>query len=372
MVTVDELWRAFVRAIGVTAGLSLAWASAGVAQDAGEASGERVIPTTQFVLSGYGTVGYGITTQGANENAFNAAINPIFLFQFQDRILFEAEFEFELQGGVTETGLEYAQLDVMVHDNLTLIGGKFLLPFGVFGERLHPTWINKFPTAPPVYGHHVAAFGTAPLLPILSDLGFMARAMLRPGPLHLTLSGYVTQGASPEDPGEDVAELVFPASSGDNNTDKMLGARFDVALPPHFEVNVSYMNGDYDENNVLDFTGWNVAAEFRAAHFEVRGEYLQTRQEIEVPTGFPTLRRHGFYGQAAYRIGAWEPVFRWTQVFDSELEGVTQDRGAWQAGVGLDYWFSPSIAFMGGYEINNELGTELENNRFIFHIAYGF
>lgn len=369
MVTVDSK-RVFAIAIGM--GLALATSTSAAAQDEPIPAGDRVIPTTQVVLSGYGTVGYGITTQGANENAFNAAINPIFLFQFQDRILFEAEFEFELEGGVTETGLEYAQLDVMVLDNLTLVGGKFLLPFGVFGERLHPTWINKFPTAPPMYGHHVAAFGAEPLLPILSDLGFMARAMLRPGPVHLTLNGYVTQGAAPEDPAAGVAELVFPGSSGDNNTDKLLGGRLDLAVPPHFEVNFSYMNSDYDVDNVLDLTGWNVAAEFRAANLEVRGEYLQTRQEIEVPSGFPTLRRHGFYAQAAYRFGAWESVFRWTQVFDSELDGVTQNRGAWQAGFGLDYWFSPSIAFMGGYEVNNELGPELDNDRFIFHIAYGF
>lgn len=360
------------RIIALLAALALGVNAGAGAQENGSETGERVVPTTQVVISGYGTVGYGIRTQGNNENAFNAAINPIFLFQFQDRILFEAEWEFELEGGVTETGLEYAQLDVMVHNNLTLIGGKFLLPFGVFAERLHATWINKFPTAPPIYGHHVAAFGAEPLFPIASDLGVMARAMLRPGPVHLTLNGYVTQGASLEDPAEAPGEIVFPGSSEDNNTDKMLGARLDFALPPHFELNFSYMNGDYDDNNVLDLTGWNVAGEFRVENFEVRGEYLQTGQEVELPSGFPTLRKHGFYAQAAYRIGPWEPVFRWTQVFDSELAGATQAQGAWQAGFGLDYWLTPSVAVMGGYELNKEKGPEIDNNRFIMHVAYGF
>ncbi len=88
----------------------------------------------------------------------------MFLFQFMDRVLFEVELEFELTGGVTETGLEYAQLDFLLNDNITLTGGKFLVPFGVFGERLHPTWINKFPTSPPLYGHHVTEVrcGAAP------------------------------------------------------------------------------------------------------------------------------------------------------------------------------------------------------------------
>ncbi len=334
---------------------------------------ERVVPTHHTVISGYGTVGYVYRTQGDNENEFTATINPIFLFQFQDRILFEAEFEFELEEGVTETGLEYAQLDFIAHDNVTLVGGKFLLPFGVFGERIHPTWINKFPTSPPIYGHHISEFGAEPLLPILSDLGVMARGALSPGGMNLALNLYAVQGPSIEGgAGEEIPELAFEASSSDNNTSKVIGGRLDVALPPWAEVNLSYFNGDYDENNVLDFTGWNVAGEYRLANFELRGEYVQTRQEIETLTGFPTVRRHGFYAQAAYRWGAWEPVFRWTQVFDDKLEGQVVEEGAWQAALGLDYWFSPSIALMAGFELNEEEGVELENDRFVVHIAYGF
>ncbi len=334
---------------------------------------QRIIPTNQVLITGYGTVGYGYQTQGENINSFTSSMNPIFLFQFQDRVLFEAEFEFALADGVTETGLEYAQLDFIATDNLTFVGGKFLLPFGVFGDRLHPTWINKFSTAPPIYGHHVSAFGAEPLLPIMSDLGVMARAVANAGRFNLGINMYAVQGPSIEgDPTEEIPELQFLASSGDGNTNKMLGGRLDIALPPWAELNVSYFNGDYDDQNVLDFTGWNVAGELRTQGFELRGEYLQTRQEIEQPAGFPTLVRQGFYGQAAYRIGAWEPVFRWTQVFDDKLDGTVTDQGAWQAGFGLDYWFSPSIALMAGYELNRENGLEIDNDRLIVHIAFGF
>ena len=44
----------------------------------------------------------------------------------------------------------------------------------------------------------------------------------------------------------------------------------------------------------------------------------------------------------------------------------------WQAGFGLDYWFSPSIALMAGYEVNREDGLEIDNDRVIVHIAFGF
>ncbi len=356
--------------VTVLAGVAMLIAAPAAA--AQEAGGQRVVPTNQVVISGYGTVGYAYRPQ-SNQNEFTTSFNPIFLFQFQDRILFEAEFEFEVEEGITETGLEYAQLDFIVHDNLTLVGGKFLVPFGVFSERLHPTWINKFATSPPIYGHHVAEFGAEPLLPILSDVGVMARGVVTPGRLSLALNAYATQGPEGEQtaPG-DPAELEFPASSGDNNTDKMVGARLDVALPPWAEVNFSYLNGDYDPVNVLDLTGWNVAAEFRASNLELRGEYVQTRQEVETLTGFPTLVRHGFYAQLAYRWRAWEPLFRWTQVSDAKLGGTVQSEGAWQAGFGLDYWLNPSIALMAGYEVNREDGLEIDNDRIVIHVAFGF
>ncbi len=340
--------------------------------EAQQTAGDRVLPSNQVVTSGYGTVGYGIRTQGQNENAFNSSVSPVFLFQFQDRVLFEAEFEFELKEGVTETGLEFAQLDFIANDYLTLVGGKFLLPFGVFGERLHPTWINKFATKPPIFGHDVTSFGVEPLLPVLTDLGVMARGTFASGSAQLSLNVYVVQGPSVEDATAAIPELEFPASSGDNNTGKMVGGRLDLAIRPWIELNLSFLNGDYDEQNVMDFTAWNVAGEFRSANFELRGEFIQTRQEIEVLTGFPSLVRDGFYAQAAYRTGPWQPVARWSQIFDSEFDGALEEEGAWQAGLGLDYWFNPSIAFMLGYEINREDGPELDNDRFVIHVVFGF
>lgn len=342
----------------------------GIAQ---ESSGARIVPTNNVVLSGYGTVAY-LYRPGSenNQNEFAALFAPVFLYQFQDKILFEAELEFELEDGVTQTGLEYAQVSYIASDNLVLGAGKFLLPFGVFGERVHPSWINKFATPPPIFGHHVSEFGAAPIIPILSDVGVQARGAIRPGPFAINLSGYATQGPAMEGEGEEIPEIGFPASSSDNNAGKTLGARLDFALPPMFEVNFSIMNGDYDDQGVLDFTGYDVAAEFRSRGLEIRGEYVQTRQEVETFEGFPTLKRHGFYTQAAYRIKKWEPVLRWTQIFDSTLGGELEDEGAWQMGFGLDYWFAPSIAIMGAYEINREQGIELDNDRLILHFAFGF
>ena len=340
-----------------------------------EGAGSRITPSNAVVITGYGTVGYlHRPEKNAAPSTFSASFSPIFLFQFQDRFLFESELEFDVEDGVTQTGLEYAQLDVIASDHVVLVGGKFLVPFGVFGERLHPTWINKLPTPPPLYGHHTSEFGAEPLLPVLSDLGVMAKASIERGPWYLTLNGYVTQGPSigeVEGPGVP-PELEFPGSTGDTNHNKMVGGRLDVALPPWMEVNLSVLNADYDENNVLDFTAWNVAAEARHKGVEIRGEYIETRQEFETLTGFPTLVRRGFYSQASYRRGSWEPVFRFTKMFDDEIDGTAEETAAWQVAFGIDYWFSPSVALMAAYEVNREGGVRIKNDRMVVHVAFGF
>lgn len=360
------------RGLALVAGVFLLLPTAVSAQ---EAAPGRIVPTNHVVISGYGTVGYSYLPQGEHENAFNSTVNPILLFQFQDKVLFESELEFELEEGVTQTGLEYAQLDFMANDHLTLVGGKFLLPFGVFGERLHPTWINRFPTAPPIYGHHVSAFGAEPMFPVLSDVGVMARAMMTVGSMNLALNAYVTQGPGEEEGGMamgGVPEVHFPASSEDNNKNKLVGGRLDIVLPPIVELNLSAFKAGYDSTGVLDLTAWNIAAETHFRGFELRGELLQRRQEILVGIAVPVVVRTGWYAQGTYRWKTWEPVLRWTRVSDTKQDGTVLEEGASQLGIGLNYWFNPSIAVMAGYELNREKGTELDNDRIVVHVAFGF
>jgi hypothetical protein len=351
--------------------LALVPARRGSAQSAAE----RIVPTNHFVLTGYGTVGYRYQTGGANDNAFTTTVNPILLFQFQDRVLFEAELEFELSEGVTETGLEYGQVDFIANDHLTLVGGKFLLPFGVFGERLHPTWINLFPTMPPIMGHGMSPFGE-PIIPILSDVGLMARGVTTTGRWNIALNAYVTQGpgiegGAPVVP-DTVPEIHFPASSSDNNKGKMIGGRLDIALPPWAELNLSSFRATYDPQGSLDYTGWNVAGEVHANPFELRAEYVQTRQQFQTSTGVATIVRPGIYAQAAYRWGTWQPVIRWARAFDQKQAGQVVEEAKSQIGLGLDWWFSPSIAVMAGYELNRESGAKVDNDRFVVHFSYGF
>ena len=99
--------------------------------------------SNKFLLTGYATADYTVR-QGQNR-VFGASFNPIFLWKINDKLLFMAEPEFELNEETRETGvnLEFANLVYFLNDYVTLSAGKFLTPFSTFTERYHPGWINK-------------------------------------------------------------------------------------------------------------------------------------------------------------------------------------------------------------------------------------
>ena len=110
---------------------------------------------TQFMIRGYGHTGLNtMSNDDETESSYvGSAFAPIFLFKHSDKLLFEAELEFVLEGNELEVGLEYADVMYVLNKNMTVRAGKFLLPFGTFMERLHPAWINRLPTTPLGYGH---------------------------------------------------------------------------------------------------------------------------------------------------------------------------------------------------------------------------
>ena len=106
-------------------------------------------PNSLIHLAGYTDVGY---VNGDNDDgSFNVGMfSPIFHFQYRDIVLFESEVEMTLHpDGETEIGLEYLTLDYFIKDYAALVGGLFLSPIGQFRQNLHPSWINKLPSAPP-------------------------------------------------------------------------------------------------------------------------------------------------------------------------------------------------------------------------------
>lgn len=375
-------------------GVALLTSTAGVkGQQTGSSS-----PLSRFLVTGYGTVDYSATIEDDFGSDFAAGLNPIILFTLSPDIFFEGELAFELDGGTTETALEYAQIEYQGFEAVQLIAGKFLLPFGVFGERLHPTWINKLPGSPVLYGHGHGGVAENALLPILSDVGFMTRIARPMGDVwSLDLTMYVTQGpragqadegeehtesrvpaggqaipdpqrsAVPFEHAEDIPGIAFGTNFSDNNDNKMLGARLGLVRGGGFEAYVSGFRASYDDTGEHDITGADVSVELRKGAFEFRGEGAMLWQEFEADAASFTLKSPAYYLQASRRIGAFEPVVRWSHLLEGKVQGEVARDDRRQLAFGLGYWLHPSVPIKLAYDIEFD-----GSDRLILQWAYGF
>lgn len=106
------------------------------------------------VLTGY--VGFNSGFEPGQQE-LSPTIAPVVLLPIGERWLIESETEFE--GSYTHQagqpwerkwnkGIEYAQIDFFASKNVTLVGGRFLTPFGIFNERLHSGWIRNLSAEP--------------------------------------------------------------------------------------------------------------------------------------------------------------------------------------------------------------------------------
>ena len=86
-------------------------------------------------------------------------IDPVLLVPFGRHLLLESRTDFTgffqrkqetsgpFTGKVFKT-VEFAQLDWLAHPRIVAIAGRYLLPFGLYNERLEPIWIRNLQDAP--------------------------------------------------------------------------------------------------------------------------------------------------------------------------------------------------------------------------------
>lgn len=349
--------------------------------------------TANAVLAGYGTAGYSATLNDEFTNDFSASVAPIFLYEMGADFLFEAELEFGLSGERTETTLEYAQIDYLGFDNVVVTAGKFLLPFGLFGERFHPSWINKLPTAPLIYGHSHGGVADESLLPVLSDAGallkwnvtlstssfFDVSVWVSQGPRAAVAdeAGHEEVGAPlrladpsddhPEDPeGFDIPDVGFGIAFADNNSNKMVGGRAGLVTPLG-EVYASGFRARYDDESALRYQAAALSFVARPGGWEVQGEGAFTWQEFGSTTARETLATPAFYVQGSRRMNRWEPVARWSRHLEGEVDGVTARTGHDEISLGVAYWLDTTIPLKVAYQLDPE-----NADRVTVQWAYGF
>lgn len=329
--------------------------------------------TSAFHLAGYAAAGY--TNEEDQTGAFDlVTFNPIFHFQYRDRVLWEAELEMEIErDGETNVNLEYSAVDFLINDYLLLSGGKFLSPLGQFRQNMHPAWINKLPSAPPGFGHD----GAAPE----SDVGLQLRGGVPIGTARMSYAAYVGNGPELEAEDGEIEGIAAEGFTRDSDGKKVWGGRVGFLPSPHLELGLSAATGktsvatddgiELAGDPLRDYDVLGVDMDYHWTNAELRGEYI--RQSIGEAPG--SVAPEGgewtaWFVQGSYKFAGndWEGVARYGS-FDSPHDGQQQTQWA----IGLNYLFSPSAMVKLAYEFNdNDVGNAVGNDRWLVQIAYGY
>ena len=346
-------------------------------------------------LSSFHVSGFGFTrfvNREGTDSTFTAALVPVFLWEINDQLLFESEIEFELAvedgESKTEVELEYAHASYLFNDYITLGAGKFLTPFGLFPERLHPAWINKLPDGPLAFGHG----GIAPF----SSVGAYVRGGFPVGSAKFNYAFYLSNGPRlVTDDEEEAGHLEFD-NFGDINNNKAVGGRVGFLPIPQLELGTSFLFakvnpsgsgvGGADALILGADVSYVQEIDWLAGLVDVRFEYV--RSEVDSVTydadgslGFGPLTfendRTGLYAQVAYRPTKCDLKFLRDVEFVGRFDYLDLPSGApggndherWTAGV--NYWLNPSSVIKIAYQYTDEEGEPGED-AFLAMFAVGF
>lgn len=321
-------------------------------------------------LAGYGSVGYSDRRNGGS-SFDTVGFSPIFHYQYKDLLMFETEMELKvLPTGEADVGLEYANMNLFVNDNVTVFGGKFLSPIGYFFQNLHPAWINKFPSRPPGFQEEG---GAAPV----SDVGMGVKGGFPLGStMKANYAAYVGNGPrlSLDAAGTGIEFIAAKGATANPSNRKLFGGRLGLVPIPGLEFGVSGGISKLVAAAGEDKRNYNVAGAdfaYKWKGFDLRGEYIKQSVGDLTTSVAPqggTWKTH--YVQAAYRVPStkWEPVLRY-----GKFTSPNADQSLKQWGLGVDYWFASNIVGKVAYEFNRGLtGTPNDNNRLLLQFAYGF
>ena len=238
------------------------------------------------ILSGFAAF---VPTWEGGDPTLVSIIAPVVVIPVGDHFLIESRVEIEGDfvqqppdksfGGQVGQDVQYAQIDWIANKYVTASAGRYLLPFGMYNERLYPNWVRVLQSDPLIF-------------PIATGSG--DGAMLRGGV------------AAAPDLNVNYALYFSAASTADKfEADRVFGGRFGMFFPnQRFEIGVSLqrlLQGDEEMR-------FGVHAEWqpRALPLDLRAEIAHARDEGD-----------GYWLEGAYRLEQvpfWRPVMRKTQV----------------------------------------------------------
>ena len=339
-------------------------------------------PTIRGLLSGYGSVGYSVLTHDDLENDFTGFLALVPLFQISDDLLVEGELEFSLHDNQTLVTLEHAQLHYLGFERVQLKAGRFHLPVGVWS---HTSWVNKMPAPPLLYEDAHGEPAQDALMPIPFDLGAMVRWTLPTQGWRTSAAVWVSQGPRPgagnhhEEGGEAepaAPPLAYGSNYADNNSDKMVGLRLRTVsgVDLGLTLDASAFRAAYDDAGDLAVRGANVGLIWapggvgEGGLFDLRAEATILSQEyLDSTAAVEEVRSGGYYLQLSRRLGAVEPIVRWSHLPEATAGGGHVVERRRQLGVGVNYWISASVPVKAAYYFERD-----RTDQFLIEWAVGF
>jgi hypothetical protein len=300
-----------------------------------------------FSIGGVGDV--TLTMQKGMGYTASGDFNPIFLYSYKDTVLFVAELNAD-QNGVA-LGQAWVAYTALPH--LVLEAGYFPIPFGIYSERLSPTWINKFSTlAPAPYNEDYGVFSGDQTVDGAQVRGEVAI------PTMAKLTYHIFVAAPPTYNGPDNADPDNRLTFGNLETTHVpptIGARVGLLPSSNAEIGLSAMSGHIINNQTVDptiddgarrsFAAMALDGEYRLERVALRGECV--RLNYQDPSG---ARQHsqGLYLQASRRLddlqgwaGGLEPTMRVGRMQRSLSDNGFQDVS--EIGVGVNYYATSFI-----------------------------
>jgi len=347
------------------------WQTIGDLQQQVAAAEEWKNPNTLIHMSGFGSVGYA--KQESTDGSFNVGgFSPIFHYQYRDLLMLEAELDFVVtEAGDTEAAMEYFTLDLFLNDNAVLVMGKFLSPLGNFRQNLHPSWINKLPSAPAGFMHDQAAPN--------ADVGIQLRGGFKLGAVDASYAVYAGNGVAAEISGDgDEVEMVeSPGMGVDGDGNKNYGGRFGLYYPDmKLELGFSWATGKISEREI---SGENIAYEnnrdwdvvgmdagYQLNGLNVKAEYIKQEIGALAASGAPEKAVFSAnYVQVAYRFlpTKWEVVAR---TGEYKTPGATMKKTT----TGVNYILASNIIAKLAFENNDMNGQSTDST--LLQLAYGF
>lgn len=298
-----------------------------------------------LTVSGYADFEAWLTDIGSNDKGFyfdNHHFNLIMTGTVTDNLFAAGEVEYE-HGG-EETALEYAYFGYTGFEDIRILAGKFIVPFGRFNKDLHPTPINKVPDRP---------HGFRDILPqTYNDVGlWVTGAKAISDDNRIVFDVFVVNGLAGAD-GAGIRSLRDNVEDVDD--DKAFGGRLGVEAPyTGFDLGASVYTGKYAEDGAgesLRLNMFGIDGSYQMGGLVLRGEVVRANQEA---TG-GDLTKTGGYVQASYLLdnGIVEPVVRFS-ARDMPSDAFDQSR----LSLGASFYVSSSSSVRLAYSFNSEDST---------------